>query len=92
MIYTVDRNESYIQFTSQISAPGGVYFGDLPGYAPGVLPPGHSPFDRGNPFCFLEPEAELLLRTGKLLNPRRGIYAKPGFRAEELACKIYRPS
>jgi hypothetical protein len=30
--------------------------------------------------------------TGKLLNPRRGIYAKPGYTPEELACKIYRPS
>jgi hypothetical protein len=32
------------------------------------------------------------VRTGKLLSPRRGIYAKPGFTPEELACKIYRPS
>jgi hypothetical protein len=32
------------------------------------------------------------VHSGKLLNPRRGIYAKPGFTPEELACKIYTPS
>ena len=32
------------------------------------------------------------VRTGKLLNPRKGIYAKPGFKYEELACSIYTPS
>jgi hypothetical protein len=32
------------------------------------------------------------VRTGRLLNPRKGIYAKPGFRIEELACKLYTPS
>ncbi len=30
--------------------------------------------------------------TGKLLNPRKGIYAKPGYNPEELACVIYIPS
>jgi hypothetical protein len=29
---------------------------------------------------------------GQILNPRRGLYAKPGYSLNELACKIYRPS
>lgn len=32
------------------------------------------------------------VRTGKLLNPRKGIYAKPGYNPEELACIVYTPS
>ena len=32
------------------------------------------------------------VRTGKLLNPRKGLYAKPGCNVEELACTIYSPS
>lgn len=32
------------------------------------------------------------VRTGKLLNPRKGIYAKPAYQKEELACTIYTPS
>jgi len=32
------------------------------------------------------------VRTGKLLNPRKGIYAKSGYNREELACTIYTPS
>lgn len=32
------------------------------------------------------------VRTGKLLNPRKGIYAKAGFKPEELACVLYTPS
>ena len=32
------------------------------------------------------------VRTGKLENPRKGIYTKPNFSTEELACKIYVPS
>lgn len=32
------------------------------------------------------------VRTGKLQNPRKGIYAKPAYYAEELACTIYTPS
>lgn len=31
------------------------------------------------------------VRTGKMLNPRRGIYAKPGYTTEELACVLYTP-
>jgi len=32
------------------------------------------------------------VRTGKLLNPRKGIYARPGYTPEELACRLYTPS
>jgi len=32
------------------------------------------------------------VHTGKLENPRKGIYAKPGYKQEELACRIYTPS
>lgn len=46
-----------------------------------------------------EPDSGLLRRRinyfvhkGKLLNPRRGIYAKPGYNNEELACLLYSPS
>ena len=32
------------------------------------------------------------VRTGKLQNPRKGIYAKPDYNREELACTIFTPS
>ena len=32
------------------------------------------------------------VRTGKLQNPRKGIYAKPNYNWEELACTLYTPS
>ena len=32
------------------------------------------------------------VHTGKLENPRKGIYAKPDYKPEELACRIYTPS
>jgi hypothetical protein len=32
------------------------------------------------------------VRTGKLQNPRKGLYAKPGYSREELACTVYTPS
>ena len=32
------------------------------------------------------------VRTGKLNNPRKGIYAKPDYSARELACRLYTPS
>lgn len=32
------------------------------------------------------------VRTGKLLNPRKGIYAKPAYNREEVACTLYTPS
>jgi hypothetical protein len=43
-------------------------------------------------FASLNQKLNYYVGTGKLLNPRRGIYAKTGFTPEELACKIYRPS
>src|SRR6056297_379966 len=46
-----------------------------------------------------EPDAQKLkqrinyyVRTGKLKNPRKGIYVKEHYSAEELACKVYKPS
>jgi hypothetical protein len=32
------------------------------------------------------------VKQGKLLNPRRGIYAKKGYKPEELACILYTPT
>ena len=32
------------------------------------------------------------VRTGKLLNPRKGIYSKTDYNNEELACRVYTPS
>ena len=32
------------------------------------------------------------VKTGKLLNPRKGFYAKEGYKAEELACLLYPPT
>lgn len=32
------------------------------------------------------------VRNKRLLNPRRGIYAKPDYKMEELACVLYKPS
>ena len=32
------------------------------------------------------------VKTGQLQNPRKGIYTKPGYSPEELACRIYTPS
>jgi hypothetical protein len=32
------------------------------------------------------------VKTGKLLNPRRGFYAKAGYKPEELACLLYPPT
>lgn len=32
------------------------------------------------------------VKTGRLLNPRKGIYAKPDYTPEELACAVYVPS
>ncbi len=43
-------------------------------------------------FSTLSQKLNYYVRTGKLLNPRKGIYAKPGYSAEELAGKIYTPS
>ena len=32
------------------------------------------------------------VRTGKLQNPRKGIYCKPDYNKEELACRVFAPS
>jgi len=32
------------------------------------------------------------VKSGKLLNPRKGFYAKKGYKAEELACLLYPPT
>lgn len=43
-------------------------------------------------FQSLNNKVNYAVRTGKLLNPRKGIYAKPGYDAEEMACTVYTPS
>ena len=43
-------------------------------------------------FQSLNKKLNYYVRTGKLENPRKGIYAKPDFNPEELACSIYTPS
>jgi hypothetical protein len=43
-------------------------------------------------FKSLNQKLNYYVRTGKLQNPRKGIYAKPGYNHEELACSVYTPS
>ena len=43
-------------------------------------------------FQSLNKKLNYAVRTGKLQNPRKGIYTKPAFNPEELACSIYTPS
>lgn len=43
-------------------------------------------------FQLLSQKLNYYVRTGKLQNPRKGIYAKPAYSLEELACTIYTPS
>jgi len=43
-------------------------------------------------FLSINKKLNYYVHSGKLLNPRRGIYAKPGLTQEELASKIYTPS
>ena len=43
-------------------------------------------------FQSLNNKVNYAVRTGKLLNPRKGIYAKPGYHVEEMACTVYTPS
>jgi len=45
-----------------------------------------------NDFSRLNKKLNYYSRTGKLGNPRKGIYTKPGYTPEELACKIFTPS
>ena len=43
-------------------------------------------------FQSLNKKLNYYVRTGKLQNPRKGIYTKPNYNIEELACTIYTPS
>jgi hypothetical protein len=43
-------------------------------------------------FNSLNKRLNYFVRTGKIMNPRRGIYTKPVYNPEELACTIYAPS
>jgi hypothetical protein len=43
-------------------------------------------------FQSLNKKLNYYVHTGKLQNPRKGIYAKPGYNPEELACTFYTPS
>ena len=43
-------------------------------------------------FQTLNKKLNYYVRTGKLENPRKGIYAKPQYNEEELACSIFAPS
>lgn len=43
-------------------------------------------------FQLLNNKINYAVRTGKLLNPRKGIYTKPGYNKEEMACSVYVPS
>ena len=42
--------------------------------------------------CLLYQKLNKLVKTGKLLNIRKGIYAKEGYKSEELACLLYTPT
>jgi predicted transcriptional regulator of viral defense system len=41
---------------------------------------------------FLYQKLNKLVKKGKLLNIRKGIYAKEGYKSEELACLLYTPT
>ncbi len=43
-------------------------------------------------FQTLNSKINYAVRTGKLQNPRKGIYTKPDYNQEEFACSIYRPA
>lgn len=43
-------------------------------------------------FQSLNQKLNYYVRTGKLLNPRKGIYAKPNYDPLELTCVLYTPS
>ena len=43
-------------------------------------------------FQALNQKLNYYVRTGKLLHPRKGIYTKPNYNPEELACILYTPS
>jgi hypothetical protein len=43
-------------------------------------------------FNSLNKKINYYVQTGKLMNLRKGIYAKPGYNPEELSSSVYRPS
>jgi len=43
-------------------------------------------------FMSINKKLNYLVRAGKFLSPRKGIYAKAGFSKEELACILYTPA
>lgn len=43
-------------------------------------------------FQLLNQKLNYYVRTGKLVRPRKGIYAKPNYNPEELTCVLYTPS
>ena len=43
-------------------------------------------------FQSLNQKIHYQVKKGSLLNPRKGIYAKPGYSREELACNLFTPS
>ncbi len=43
-------------------------------------------------FVSINKKMNYLVRAGKFLNPRKGIYAKAGFSKEELACILFTPA
>lgn len=43
-------------------------------------------------FQSLNKKLNYYVRTGKLNNPRKGIYTKPGYEPEEMACSVFTPS
>ena len=43
-------------------------------------------------FNSLNMKLNYYVRTGRLQNPRKGLYCKPNYNREELACRIFAPS
>ena len=43
-------------------------------------------------FQSLNSKLNYYVRTGRILNPHKGIYAKRGYNPEELSCRVYSPS
>ncbi|MDR0619208.1 MAG: hypothetical protein LBG17_04855 [Bacteroidales bacterium] len=43
-------------------------------------------------FDSLKYKLNYYIRTGRLLNPRKGIYCKQGYNKDELACRIFAPA
>jgi hypothetical protein len=43
-------------------------------------------------FQSLNSKINYAVRTGKLQNPRKGVYTKPDYNPQEFACSIYRPA